>query len=332
MGPILLAILLSAPSDSLPAAPETKNIASARDSADSPRTRPAGTGSTAVPSAPAPDSAVRAAQADSTAARPEVAKDSVAPPLSAPGPIGPVIIPGPVRPGPVVRPGPLAAPSTIVSFGPTGAIISVDTAAAANGPSTAAAVGLSILLPGTGHSWIGLGDRAPAYHALDLLGWAALFVSWQTGRTALSSAAEIANRYAGASLGSSPDPTLLSAMRSYRSRRPEGGRHGSYDEALVLSGKSTTSQFPDDASHDWDWGSTENPDNNAHLRAFENQYRRWRTTQVAMYYSMGSLAVLRLVAAMDVIRLQRASAARAGVALDVGPTAGGMDARVSWTF
>jgi len=38
------------------------------------------------------------------------------------------------------------------------------------------------------------------------------------------------------------------------------------------------------------------------------------------------------VAALDVIRLQRASAARAGVALDIGPTVGGMDARISWAF
>jgi hypothetical protein len=195
-----------------------------------------------------------------------------------------------------------------------------------------AAVGLTLLLPGAGHTWIGLGNRAPVYHALDLLGWAALFVSWQTGNTALSSAAELANRYAGASLGSNPDPALLSAMRSYRSRRPEGGRHGSYDETMVLSGRSTTSQFPDDASHDWDWGGTENPDNNAHFRAFENQYRRWRTSQVAIYYTVGSLAVLRVVAAMDVIRLQRASAARAGVAMEIAPTLGGMDARVSWAF
>jgi hypothetical protein len=211
-------------------------------------------------------------------------------------------------------------------------MVTVDTAVGAKGPSTLAAVGLSLLLPGTGHSWIGMGNRAPAYHALDLLGWAALFVSWQTGNTALSSAAEIANRYAGADLGSNPDPAFLSLMISYRSRRPEGGRHGSYDEAQILSGNSTTAQFPDDASHGWDWGSNENPDNNAHLRAFENQYQRWRTSQVMLYSAVGTLAVLRLAASLDVIRLQRASAAQAGVALEIAPTLGGMDARISWAF
>jgi len=325
MGPILLALLLAAPSDSMPAASVTDSVTSTRDSTLAPARRPR-----ELPAA-----------ADSTRAKPPAKTDSVLVPAAAAapagpvppvGPVGPIGAPGPVPQGPVLRPGPVVVPSSTVSFGPSGAIVTVDTSSGPHGPSTLAAVGLSLLLPGAGHSWIGSSSSAPAYHALDLLGWAALFISWQYGNAALSSAAELANRYAGASLGSNPDPSLLSAMRSYRSRRPEGGRHGSYDEALVLSGKSTTSQFPDDASHDWDWGSNENPDNNAHLRAFDNQYQRWRTSQVTLYYTVGTLAALRLVAALDVIRLQRASAAKAGVALEIGPTLGGMDARISWAF
>ena len=315
MAPLLLALFLATSSDSLPPPPVTDSVPTVPDSATAPTSIPV-----ELPAA-----------ADTTRAKSPARLDSVLHPAAA-VPVGPVSAPGPVQPGPVVRPGPVVVPSSTVSFGPSGAIITVDTASTAHGPSTLAAVGLSLLLPGAGHSWIGSSSSAPAYHALDLLGWAALFISWQYGNTALSSAAEIANRYAGASLGSSPDPSLLSAMRSYRSRRPEGGRHGSYDEALVLSGKSTNSQFPDDASHDWDWGSNENPDNNAHLRAFDDQYQRWRTSQVTLYYAVGTLAALRLVAALDVIRLQRASAARAGVALDIGPTLGGMDARISWAF
>jgi len=223
-------------------------------------------------------------------------------------------------------------PSTSISFGPAGAIITVDTAATTGGHSTLSAVGLSLLLPGAGHTWAGYQGRAPAYHALDLLGWAALFISWQYGNGALASAAEIADRYAGASLGSSPDPALLSLMRSYRSRRPVGGRQDSYDQAQILSGLSTTAQFPDDAAHGWDWGSPENPANNLHLQEFENQYRRWRASQVALYSSAGTLVVLRLVAALDILRLEKSSAAKAGVAMEIGPTADGVDARVSWKF
>lgn len=225
----------------------------------------------------------------------------------------------------------MAGPRAL-TFGPQGAEVSIDTASGSKGPSTWSAVGLSLLLPGLGHSHAGYGGSAPFYHAVDLLGWTALLVSWQSSRTALSSAAEIANRYAGASLGSTPDQNLLSAMRNFRSRRPVAGRHDSYDEAQILSGRSTTNQFADDASHDWDWGATDNPDNNAHLRAFENQYRRWRTAQVAMYSATGTLVVLRLAATMDILRLQRASAVRAGLSLETSPSADGASARISWNF
>jgi len=237
-----------------------------------------------------------------------------------------------LAPGPAPSPGPIVVPTTSISFGPAGAVITVDTAATSKGPSTAAAVGLSLLLPGAGHTWAGYGGRAPAYHALDLLGWAALFISWQYGNGALANAAEIADRYAGASLGSSPDPALLSLMRSYRSRRPEAGRHDSYDQAQILSGLSTTAQFPDDAAHDWDWGSPENPANTLHLQEFENQYRRWRASQVALYSAAGTLVVLRLVAALDILRLEKSSAAKAGVSLEMGPAPDGVDARLSWKF
>lgn len=277
---------------------------------------------------PAKDSIPAKATDSATAATPSL--DTAKPtspmvvPAPASGPIGARLPPpsGPVFSGPVPS-GPLGATPVPVSE-------RADTSI--HRRSTAAAMGISILLPGAGHTWAGHPAPAPIYHALDILGWAALFVSYQTGRTALSSAAEIANRYAGANLGSDPDPDLLSAMRNYRSRRPEGGRHGSYDEIMVLSGKSTTLEFPDDREHDWDWGPRENPESDAHLRAFESQLRRYRAGQVALYSAAGTLVALRLVAAMDVLRLNRASAARAGLALQTEPIPGGMTTTLAVNF
>lgn len=314
---LLLAVLLAAPSDSIPAV--------SRDPAP-----PVVAAPLAVDSAKSPAAAAQPTPGSEAPASPAIAAPLPPGPTAVPGPI---LAPGPMAvPGPTPAPGPVLVPSTSISFGPTGAVITVDTAATSKGPSTLAAVGLSLVLPGAGHTWAGYGGSAPAYHALDLLGWAALFISWQTGTGALASAAEIADRYAGASLGSSPDPALLSLMRSYRSRRPVGGRQDSYDQAQILSGLSTTAQFPDDAAHGWDWGSPENPANNLHLQEFENQYRRWRASQVALYSAAGTLVVLRLVAALDILRLEKSSAAKAGVALEMAPTADGLDARVSWKF
>jgi len=216
-------------------------------------------------------------------------------------------------------------------FGPTGgSLASTDSTVLHR--STASAMGLSLLLPGMGHRWIGRSSRAPVYHALDLLGLTAVVVSWQMGSRSLESATEIANRHASSSLGSDPDRDLLTAMRNYRSRRPQAGRHDSYDEAMLLSGKSTTWQFPDDDAHDWDWGSRENPENDAHLRSFESQLRTWRASQVALYSAAGTLVVLRLAAALDVLRLNRSSAARAGIALETNPIPGGMESKMAVNF
>lgn len=322
---LLAALSLALPSDS-PAAvgPVAESSAVKTDSvitARSPDPMPASDS----PAASAPDSGTAKQTASPAEAKPPIAPKTASPIV--PGPVGPVGPIGPVGPvGPVVVPPPTAT----LTYGPTGAIVKIDTSKT-NGPSTASLVGLSLLLPGLGHTASGHGG-ALSYHSIDLLGWAALFVSWQTGKAAMSSLAEIANRYAGASLGSDPDPELISAIRSYRSRRPVAGRHGSYDENSLLSGKSTTWQFSDDAAHDWDWGSAENSENDAHLRAFESQYRRWRASQVALYASAGGIVLLRVVAAMDILRLERASAARAGISMDIGPQVGGVDARLAWKF
>lgn len=244
------------------------------------------------------------------------------------GPVGPVQIPAASTFGPV---GPVSSSSRVIA-GPT-VMVGIDTLGSGTSRrSTAAAVGLSLVLPGWGHRYLGYTSRATPYFASELVGWVALFGSWMTGKAALSNAAEIANRDAGAMLGSNPNEDLLSAIRSYRSRRQVGGRHDSYNETMVLSGKSPEFQFADDDAHNWDWGTRENPDNDRHIRSFENQLRLWRGSRVASYSTIGALAVVRVVAAMDVLRLTRSAASRAGISLDTRPLPGGMDATLAVNF
>lgn len=251
-----------------------------------------------------------------SAAKPQAAPVVVpAPPA---GPIGPVV--GPVGPsGPVV-------------YGPT-TVVSIDTSGSGtSGRSTLGAIARSLLVPGWGHRYLGYNGRAIPYISTDLAAWAGLFGSWLVGKAALANAADIANRHAGANLGSDPDPDLVSAIRSYRSRRATMGRHDSYNEAMLLSGKGEQWQFPDDDAHDWDWGTRENPENDAHIRAFEDEVKIWRGTRVAIYSTVGVLALVRVVATMDVLRLTRSAASRAGIALETRPTPGGMDATLAVNF
>lgn len=271
----------------------------------------------------APDSAIASIGPDTTA-RIDSAAPSAAKPVTAPGP---VVVPAP----PVGPIGPVA-PSGPVVYGPT-TIVSIDTSGSGtSGRSTLGAIGRSLLLPGWGHRYLGYNGRAIPYVSTDLAAWAGLFGSWMVGKAALANAANIANRHAGANLGSDPDPDLVSAIRSYRSRRATMGRHDSYNEAMLLSGKDPQWQFPDDDAHNWDWGTRENPRNDANIRAFEDEVRIWRGTRVAIYSTVGVLALVRVVATMDVLRLTRSAASRAGIALETRPLPGGMDATLAVNF
>ena len=334
----LLAISLSATTDSVKAPDSTAKVDTVRteqpaavapmpanllDSAANARTPEPSTATIVAPSVePAPQPG------------PVPTAPAVVGPVSAPpGPVGPVV--GPVQVpaassfGPVGPVGPVAGP---VTMGPT-TMVGIDTSGSGtSGRSTVAAVGLSLLVPGWGHRYLGYSSRSTAYFATDLVGWVALFGAWMTGKAAVTNAAEIANRYAGAQLGSNPNEDLLSAMRAYRSRRQTGGRHDSYNEAMILSDQSPESRFPDNDANNWDWGSRENPDNDSHIRSFENQLRLWRGTRVALYSTAGALAVVRVVAAMDVLRLTRSAASRAGISLDTHPLPGGMDATLAVNF
>lgn len=278
---------------------------------------------------PAPAPSIAAA--DSGASKIDSGATSAATQQAAPGPIEvPAPPAGPIGPiGPVMGP---VGPAAPVIYGPT-TIVSIDTSGSGtSGRSTLGAIGRSLLVPGWGHRYLGYSRRAIPYVSTDLAAWAGLFGSWMVGKAALANAANIANRHAGANLGSDPDPELVSAIRSYRSRRATMGRHDSYNEAMLLSGKDAQWQFPDDDAHNWDWGTRENPENDANIRDFEDQIQLWNGSRVAMYSTIGALALVRLVATMDVLRLTRSAASRAGIALETRPIPGGMDATLAVNF
>jgi hypothetical protein len=191
-----------------------------------------------------------------------------------------------------------------------------------------AAVGLSLLLPGAGEQYLGATGRARFFFTTELFYVAAAYISWRNQEDAMVSARELANRYAGAQAdGKSLD--YLELMSQYRSRRPVGSRHDSYDEAMLLSGQSPERQFANVPEYTWDWGSTENPENDSHLRSFESQLRVYRASRVALSFSVGAMAVSRLVSLADVLWLRRRAA---WVDAEITPTIQGAAGRLAWRF
>lgn len=249
---------------------------------------------------------------------------------SAPVPMAPVAVPA--RPAPFVieeRADTARTPTRTVRT----IAIGLDTAGTSRDHrSTWTAVGLSLLLPGSGHRYLGHKTGAAIWMTTDLMLWGGLAVSWQMGRMYIQDASEIANRYAGASLGSDPEIALLETMRDWRSRRPVSGRHDSYDEALIQQGLPVDSRYPEDAAHDWDWGSPENPENNRHIADFEDALKGYRTSRIALTYAAGGLLVSRAIAVADIIRIRRKSASRAGIHALVVPRFDGFQGMLACRF
>lgn len=257
----------------------------------------------------------------------DTTKDSTSPSLVPAPAILPLAPPVPtptiVVPSPTVRP--------VTTFRTIA--IGIDTTGRSRkGRSTWAAVGLTMLLPGAGHRYLGHKTGAAVWMTTDLVNWSSLLVAAKMGSMYIEDATEIANRHAGASLDADADPAFLEVVRDWRSRRPVQGRRDSYDEALLQQGIATDSRFPNDDAHDWDWGSPENPENNRNIGRFEDALKGYRTSRVVLSYAAGALLLSRTVAVADILRIRRKSASRAGLQAVVVPGPDGGWAALSLRF
>lgn len=229
----------------------------------------------------------------------------------------------------------LSAPTTVAKPATTFRTIAIGidtTGRSRTGRSTWTAVGLTMLLPGAGHRYLGHKTGAAVWMATDLVNWSALLVAARLGAMYIEDATEIANRHAGANLDADADPAFLEVVRDWRSRRPVQGRRDSYDEALLQQGLPTDARFPNDEAHDWDWGSPENPENNRNIASFEDALKGYRTSRVALSYAAGALLLSRTIAVADILRIRRKSASRAGLQAVVVPRPDGGTAALSLRF
>jgi hypothetical protein len=225
-------------------------------------------------------------------------------------------------------PPPVVAPPQIAPRAP-GVVVRLDTSAPAMArKSIWLASGLSLLLPGAGEQYLGATTRAKTFFAVELVSVAAAWLSWRTREDALVSARELASRYAGADT-QDKSIAFLELMAQYRSRRPVGTRHDSYDEAMLLSGQNPDRQFPLTDSYTWDWGSSENPENDAHLRSFESQLRSYRASKIALSFSLGAMGVSRILSLADVLWLHRRAS---WIQAEVIPLPQGAAGRLAWRF
>ncbi|HSQ41160.1 MAG TPA: hypothetical protein VLM37_02640 [Fibrobacteraceae bacterium] len=203
-------------------------------------------------------------------------------------------------------------------------VVSVDTSISRNhGKSLAAGLALSALVPGTGQAYLGERDRLKNYVWADVAGWSTVVISYLVGQSYLASAQSYASQYAGV-VNPPRNPTFLDVMSRYRSRSGCDGQNSnpdsdeSYDMAMIRAGYEVDAVYPSDASHTWDWGSSDNPESTQHMDHYGDILQRYRFSKVAFQVALGVVVLNRLVSVFDVLRIYRATAS-APLTLNVVP-------------
>jgi hypothetical protein len=184
----------------------------------------------------------------------------------------------------------------------------------------------SAILPGTGEAYLREQGSAKAFLLAEAGFWAGLFIAWQSRESHLQSARNYASEYAGADV-SGQGSAYLERLATYRSYREKEHRQDSYELAQVLSGEEVASM------PEWDFGSSNTPENTAHWRQYQSVMRHYRAAKVGMSFAIGALVLNRAASMAHTLRVYRRTSGK-GLSYrfdpEFGPDGSGM--RLSVNF
>jgi len=200
-----------------------------------------------------------------------------------------------------------------ISFSQT--VISVDENISRNkGKSLALTMAASAVLPGAGHFYLDEKPRAAAFFWVDAALWIAASTTYYYSDNQLENARGYAVRYAGAE-GVSKNLSLLTVIGNYRSRGGSLYQNSSpdnnedYNQAMIRAGLAINAEYPYAYGYIWDWGSSDNPETTARIDEYNEMLRRHRISKIAFQVSLGALALNRVLAILDALRLYRKTSA-----------------------
>lgn len=207
----------------------------------------------------------------------------------------------PASPAPLA-PNEIAADSTAIT-------IEIDRSLGRNADKS---LGLALLgsaiLPGTGEWYLRSGEKGRGFLLAEVGFWAALFMSLSAQDTYLQSARNQASEYAGID-ASRKGEGFLNTMAEYRSYREKEHRNDSYELAQILSGKRNGDyDIPPTPENDWDFGSSNTPQNTRNWKTFQSTLRYYRASKVVTTFAIGGLALNRLIAMAHTLHLYRRTA------------------------
>lgn len=193
-------------------------------------------------------------------------------------------------------------------------VITIDTAMSENADkSLGRALVSSLVLPGAGERYLGRNDRAKKFLFADLAFWGISGISYMTGELYLTNAVSTAERYAGA-VNPPRDVDFLEVMGSYSSRGGHAGANYNpdlnedYNQTMIRQGLEVDHKYPDTEKYYWDWGLSDNPQNEKNRDKFNNMLRNYRRSRIAFQAGLGALLLNRILSMVDVVQIYKATA------------------------
>ncbi|MDR2732097.1 MAG: hypothetical protein LBB36_02655 [Fibromonadaceae bacterium] len=180
--------------------------------------------------------------------------------------------------------------------------------------SLALTIAASAVLPGTGHYYLGKNSRGAAFIWVDAALWVAAGTTYFYGDNQLENARGYAVRHAGAE-GAPKNLKFLSLMGDYRSRggslyqNSNPDNNEDYNQAMIRAGLDIEAEYPNAYGYIWDWGSSDNPETTARMKENNEMLKRHRIAKIAFQVSLGAMALNRVWAILDALRLYRQTSA-----------------------
>jgi len=172
----------------------------------------------------------------------------------------------------------------------------------------------SAVLPGAGHYYLGQKSRATAFFWVDASLWLAAGITYFYADNQLENARGYAVRHAGAE-GAPKDLAFLTIVGDYRSRGGSLYQNSSpdndedYNQAMIRAGRPIDAEYPYEYGYIWDWGSSDNPETTARMETYKEMLRRHRIAKIAFQVSLGAMALNRVLAIFDAVRIYRKTSA-----------------------
>ncbi|MGL1902160.1 MAG: hypothetical protein OCC49_08495 [Fibrobacterales bacterium] len=174
------------------------------------------------------------------------------------------------------------------------------------------AIGLSLLLPGSGDAYLGNTFRQKIFLTSEVVSWLVTGTAYVMREQYKTTAHSYAIRWAGAT--SAPkNIEYMERMEKFRSRngidgQPTAvGKFDNYNLYLERNRLSVDSEYPNARPYLWDWGTSDNPENSRRWNRYGEILSKYRRAEIVLKASIGALILNRVISAISVVQLYKSN-------------------------